>query len=363
MLENALNCSLHRSVATLRDDGLVIRTDVPPMTDAPDKTSSLKSEQPGLVSIALCTYNGARFLPQQLDSLLAQTYSNLEIVISDDRSTDNTLIILNDYARRDPRIKVITHTDNVGLTRNFQRALLRCSGRYIAPCDQDDIWLPEKISTLIQALADRSLAYCDSVFVDEQGKPLGSRMSDVVCMITTDDPLPFAFANCISGHAMLFKREVLQFGIPVPPHFFYDWWLATVAAALGGVVYCDTPLVHYRQHGSNITDTLGRRVAEERPRGHTVRYLSETLVRLEAIGRLPGLHRDFAAEICKLWRAREEQWLSPRLGLLLVRNRNRLFRISRTHKRALRRQLKQYFYGLRLQRFRKPYQYVLEDSK
>jgi glycosyltransferase involved in cell wall biosynthesis len=340
---------------------LVIRADVPHMAAAPDKTSSPDSGQPGLVSIALCTYNGTRFLAQQLDSLVAQTYPNLEIVISDDRSTDDTLTILNDYARRDPRIKVIAHADNVGLTRNFQRALRLCSGSYIAPCDQDDIWLPEKISTLVQTLGHRCLAYCDSSFVDEQGKPLGSRMSDVVCMITTDDPLPFAFANCISGHAMLFKREVLQLGIPVPPHFFYDWWLATVAAALGGVVYCDKPLVHYRQHGSNITDTLGRRMTDERPRGHMLRFLSETLVRLESIGRLPGPHREFAAEMCKLWRAREDQWFSPRLGWLLVRNRDRLFRISRTRKRTLRRQLKQYFYGLRLQRFRKPYQYSLND--
>lgn len=330
------------------------------MVDAPpDKTSSPGSGQPGLVSIALCTYNGERFLAQQLDSLLAQTYSNLEIVVSDDRSTDDTLTILDEYSRRDRRIKVIAHAENVGLTRNFQRALLLCSGSYIAPCDQDDIWLPDKISTLVQAVSGRCLAYCDSLFVDEQGKPMGSRMSDVVCMITTEDPMPFAFANCISGHAMLFKREVLEYGVPVPQHFFYDWWLATVAAALGGVVYCDIPLVHYRQHGSNITDTLGRRMADERPRGHMLRFLSETLVRLESIRALPGAHRELATQMCRLWRARERQWFSPRLGWLLVRNRERLFRISRTRKRTLHRQLKQYFYGLRLQRFRKPHQYTV----
>ena len=320
------------------------------------------SVDPVLVSIALCTYNGAKYLAEQLDSLLAQTYRDIEIIASDDASTDGTIAILNDYARRDSRIKVFAHPDNVGLTRNFQRALLLCNGAFIAPCDQDDIWLPEKISKLIAALGNRVLAYCDSEFVDEKRNPLGKKMSEMVWMVSTDDPMPFAFANCVSGHAMLFRREVLQYGVPVPPNFFYDWWLATVAAAMGGVVYHDEPLVSYRQHATNITDTLGRRDADRLPRGHSIRFLDETLVRLEAIAAVPGKHGKFAAKISRLWRAREKQWISLRLGLLMVRNRDRLFCISRTRRRTVRRQCKQYFYGLRIKRLTNPYEYIMTDA-
>jgi glycosyltransferase involved in cell wall biosynthesis len=332
------------------------------MAELVEHTEVDRAAQPALVSIALCTYNGAKYLAEQLESLLAQTYEHLEIVASDDASTDDTLAILNDYARRDPRIKVFAHPDNVGLTRNFERALLLCSGSHIAPCDQDDLWSPEKISKLIAVLGDRALAYCDSQFVDEQGTPLGKKMSDMVRTVTTDDPLPFAFANCVSGHAMLFKREVLKYGVPVPPHFFYDWWLATVAAASGGIVYLDEPLVRYRQHATNITDTLGRRDADKLPRGHSIRFLDETLVRLEAIAKVPGEHAKFAAKMSRLWRARERQWLSLRLGWLMTHHRDRLFCISRTRGRTVRRQCRQYFYGLRVKRLTNPYEYTMTDT-
>lgn len=332
------------------------------MIDSFEHLDARTPAQTELVSIALCTFNGAKYLKEQLDSLLSQTYRNIEVIASDDASSDDTVAILNEYARRDPRVKVFAHPDNVGLTRNFQRALLLCNGPYIAPSDQDDVWAPEKISKLIAALGRRVLAYCDSEFVDEQGKPLGKRMSDMVWTITTDDPMPFAFANCVSGHAMLFRREVLQYGVPVPPHFFYDWWLATVAAALGGIVYHDEPLVRYRQHATNITDTLGRRDTDRLPRGHSIRFLDETLVRLESIAKVPGKHSKFAAKISKLWRARERQWVSLRLGLLMIRNRDRLFCISRTRRRTVRRQCRQYLYGLRVKRLTNPYEYTLADS-
>jgi len=96
------------------------------------------------VSVALATYNGERFLAKQMDSLLAQDYPNLEIVISDDCSTDGTWDILQSYASRDPRIRLLPREKNLGYVQNFIRVFQSCQGELISPCDHDDIWYPQK---------------------------------------------------------------------------------------------------------------------------------------------------------------------------------------------------------------------------
>ena len=315
-----------------------------------------------LVSIALCTYNGSRFLSQQLDSLLAQTYPNLEIVASDDCSSDDTLDILERYARLDPRIRIVANAENLGFARNFERALRRCQGVYIAPSDQDDIWLPEKISALVGVIVDRSLAYCDSILADEKGNPAGYRMSQIVPALSTEDPAAFAFGNCVSGHAMLFRRELLERALPVPPAFFYDWWIAAVAASVGGVVFCERSLVLYRQHGGNVTDARLVEMLEEaglasrsrkkpeRSRGDKLRHLFETEQRLASLARLPGRQQAFIAKLHRLWRARETQWLSPELGTLMVRHRDRLLAVTKLTNKRKRRYCRQFFWGLQLKR-------------
>src|ERR1700742_869803 len=102
-----------------------------------------------LVSIALCTYNGERFLSKQLDSLLSQTYINIEIIIVDDGSHDNTWNILIDYAQKNKRLQISQNARNLGHTCNFERAIKLCNGDYIAIADQDDIWESDKIKTMI----------------------------------------------------------------------------------------------------------------------------------------------------------------------------------------------------------------------
>lgn len=323
-----------------------------------------------LVSIALCTYNGGRRLSQQLDSLIVQTYPNLEIVVSDDGSTDDTLAILARYAQLDPRIRVAANAANVGLTANFERAMRLCRGVYIAPCDQDDVWLPEKVAVLVGAIGGSSLVYCDSTLVDDRGESVGIRMSQVVPMLSTDDPAPFAFGNCVSGHAMLFNRELLAWALPTPSAFFYDWWIAAVAASAKGIVFCNQSLVLYRQHGGNVTDMrLGEmlqeaglrdsaRIKPSQPRGHKLRYVHETRQRLEALARLPGRRQKFILELLSLWRARERQWLSPALGALMMRNRDRLLAATTLSARRKKRYCRELFLGLRLRRLLEEHAYA-----
>src|ERR1700744_3577317 len=98
-------------------------------------------EEP-LISVALCTYNGEKYIKEQLDSIINQTYTCIEVIIVDDGSTDSTYDIISDYALRDNRIKCFKNETNLGFNKNFEKAVSLTSGEYIAISDQDDIWLP-----------------------------------------------------------------------------------------------------------------------------------------------------------------------------------------------------------------------------
>lgn len=208
------------------------------------------------VSIALCTYNGERFLKDQLDSLVNQTYQNLEIIVVDDCSTDNTVKIINDYAAKHKFIKVFVNETNLGFTRNFEKAITLCSGEYIALCDQDDIWDTEKIKELIQHSINKVLVYHDSMLIDEQGNSLEKRISHRFNMFEGGDPRPLLLFNCISGHAMLFERKLVPEIIPIAFSGYHDWWIAYVAANIGTIGYVDKCLVSYRQHNESISDVM-----------------------------------------------------------------------------------------------------------
>jgi glycosyltransferase involved in cell wall biosynthesis len=312
-----------------------------------------------LISVALCTYNGARYLREQLDSLLAQTYPNLEIVAVDDGSTDDTVDILHEYRRRDARLRVERNARNLGLTKNFERAMSLCAGELIAPCDQDDIWLPSKLDALYAALDARALAYCDSTFIDAEGRELGAAMSETCTLVSSDDPAIFAVTNCVAGHAMLIRRDVALRALPVPPQFYYDWWLAAAAAAAGGIVYLDRRLVKYRLHASNVTNHL-RAPQSAKQRGHRFTQLAQMGQRLDALARLPGRDRAFLERFRDLWRARERQWVSPALALFLLRHGPRIYRLQRPRPKRIGHALK-FALGLRAKRLSNPWAYAPPD--
>jgi glycosyltransferase involved in cell wall biosynthesis len=209
-----------------------------------------------LVSIALCTYNGERFLREQLDSIVNQTYSPLEVIIVDDCSTDNTLQLITTYAERYDFIKIFRNAENLGYVRNFEKALLLCNGELISLCDQDDIWLSDKIQRQVEAIGSNLMIYHNSEFVDVSGNSLNKRMSDVVNLYRGDDPKSFLLFNCISGHSVLLKRELRDELIPFPSGNFHDWWIGYVATNLGSIDFLDDCLVKYRQHQQNSTNIL-----------------------------------------------------------------------------------------------------------
>ena len=214
-----------------------------------------------LVSIALCTCNGADFLPQQLDSLLAQDHVPFELIAFDDASTDATWDVLQSYGPRFAHAQLHRNPRNLGPRANFEQAFRACRGEWIAPCDQDDVWQPHKLSRLLQSANDRTmLIYGDSLLVDEQGQTVAQhpRMSDRYAMVAGDDPRMFALANCVSGHATLIRASVMDRALPIPHGAYYDWWIAFVAANLGRVEYVPEALVRFRQHERNLSGAAGQ---------------------------------------------------------------------------------------------------------
>ena len=225
-----------------------------------------------LISIALCVYNGERFLSGQLDSIINQDYHNLEIIVVDDCSTDNSWSLLQIYQRSDNRIKTHRNEHNIGYVKNFEKAIILCTGRYFALADQDDIWVSDKISVMTEAIMDNIMAYHDSDYLDENGILIGQEtVSSRFNVYDGGSCIPFILFNCVHGHATLFNSEIKKFIFPFDGRFPHDWWLTYVAFNVGTVKYIDRVLVHYRQHQSTITDSLilkkNKHIQNGAPRG------------------------------------------------------------------------------------------------
>lgn len=216
-----------------------------------DSTPGKRTNTSPLVSVVLATYNGERFLRPQLDSLLAQTYAKLEIVAVDDASQDSTLGILKEYAAAHPNIYVHSTAKNLGYVKNFERGLRLCTGDYIALSDQDDIWLPDKISKCLAAIGDHPLVYHDSALIDAQGETVNVRLSELKRHVDFWSPLNYVVGGSASGHAMLLRREVAERSLPLPTVVSHDYWIGFVATLFGPIKYLDEVLVLYRQHGGN----------------------------------------------------------------------------------------------------------------
>ncbi len=214
-----------------------------------------------MISIAMATYNGEKYLAEQLDSILAQTVQDFELVICDDCSTDGTVRILEEYMQKDSRIKVFVNKENLGFVKNFEKAIKLCSGEYIALSDQDDVWLPEHLEILMRNIKDKDLICGNAVLCDENLKTINTDLLSVSKIDflpdNKDDWFFFLLhGNIFQGAASLFKSNIIEKALPIPSKVkFHDRWLALVAASENGVSYINKPILYYRQHGENITHT------------------------------------------------------------------------------------------------------------
>lgn len=241
-----------------------------------------------LVSIALATYNGERHLATQMDSLLAQDYSNLEIVISDDCSTDGTWGILQVYADRDRRIRLLPKMANLGYAKNFMRAFTACKGALISPSDQDDIWYPYKTRHLVKSIGNATLVYCNNRFIDDKGIPLGKDLSDTTAMISGSDSRNLLFGSSICGHAMLFRRELLLASNSLDAAPYIDLMIAFLAMEIGHINYHDEVLVDWRHHVASMSSYNW-----EASQSSRIKTLGADEGIIEAFSKIPGKHQEF----------------------------------------------------------------------
>ena len=205
---------------------------------------------PALVSIALCTYNGERFLTEQLDSIINQTYRNLEIIVVDDRSDDATVEIIKSFAAKDDRIKFYENEINLGYNKNFERALRLTTGEYIAISDQDDIWEADKIQELVSNVGGNWLIFSNSVLITEDGRVTTNKL--LKSYNYNRDYRSLLLMNIVTGHTSLMSREFLQHILPFPEAGFYDWWMGFIALYNNKLVYLDKVLTQYRVHNQSV---------------------------------------------------------------------------------------------------------------
>lgn len=236
------------------------------------------------VSIVLCTYNGERFLREQLDTILAQTYPIHELIISDDGSTDATPAILREYADRHPElIRLYTHTHAGHLNDNFFFALSKTTGELIAISDQDDIWMPNKIAAQVDALGDAWLCFHLSP-IFRQDPDYHHRDT----RIQNANLERFLFASCIPGHTILLRRSLLDILFEHVPEttfrrlsstFYYDTILSMTALAFGQVRYLTDALTFHRAHAAAQTAAPlpGRQNLSERTIGNAIRLVLRNL--------------------------------------------------------------------------------------
>lgn len=212
-----------------------------------------------LISVAVATYNGEMFIRNQMDSILSQTYSDLEVVVCDDCSTDGTINILEDYASKDSRIKIFKNDCNLGFKKNFEKAISLCRGEYIALCDQDDVWTQNHIEILCKNIGSNDCVCGNAMLTDAGGNELGVTMRDFipVHILPENNDVFFShevYGNIVQGAACLIRKSLSVRVLPIPDCVkYHDWWIALNACANGGCKYVDEIVLNYRRHASNAT--------------------------------------------------------------------------------------------------------------
>ncbi|MBB3693785.1 glycosyltransferase family 2 protein [Sphingomonas sp. BK580] len=200
----------------------------------------------------MATYNGARYLDEQLRSIVAQLGPDDEVIILDDGSSDRTVELLETYASFCPAITVLRNVRNLGVLGTFELLLTACSKDIIFLSDQDDIWLDQRRERMIAALSSPgySAVLTNALILHES--PTNRTFFAPGRSPATNSMWRNFFKNNFIGCCMAFKRDVLTLALPFPPTIsMHDWWLGTCAVAIGKVAYISEPSLLYRRHDSN----------------------------------------------------------------------------------------------------------------
>jgi glycosyltransferase involved in cell wall biosynthesis len=237
-----------------------------------------------MVLVLLASYNGEKYIREQLDSILNQTFSDLSIVISDDLSTDSTPAIIREYEEQYPgRVRSLRNSERSGSAQNnFFRLLKSEAADYIMLCDQDDVWLPDKVEVTLREMKKLEaewgegvplLVHGDLSVTDKEGGILHKSMAEYQKIAVHDNRFShYLVENNITGNTVMINRVLLGFLADVPKEcVMHDWWLGLLASCFGRISYIDRPLVLYRQHGENqMGSKSGKEQYAERIRNQDV---------------------------------------------------------------------------------------------
>jgi len=217
------------------------------------------------ISVALCTFNGDKFLQKQIDSILGQTLKVDEIIICDDCSTDNTITILENYKKNNPNIfKIYQNEINLKSNKNFEKAATLCTGDYIFFSDQDDIWETnkvEKISAVFNQNPEAEGVFSNATLIDDEGNIIFENVSiwDSFLFYESKMSKPInlfnfliANGNFLTGATLCIKKEVKDFCLPfiTSDKFLHDEWLALLLSKRKTLYYTTDKLLFYRLHSN-----------------------------------------------------------------------------------------------------------------
>lgn len=218
------------------------------------------------IIILLSTYNGEKYLKEQLDSLFSQTYQNFKIIARDDGNIDNTIEILKSY-----NIKILDSKENLGAKRSFadllNYAVVNSDGEYFMFCDQDDVWKNDKVEKTLAKMQEMErkfgdipiLLHTDLEVTDERLNTINSSFMDFQKI----DPMKNKFhnlliQNTITGCTMMINRKLAQICLPIPDGaIMHDWWIGLTASKFGKIGYLNETTIKYRQHASNTIGAKG----------------------------------------------------------------------------------------------------------
>jgi len=217
------------------------------------------------ISVAMCTYNGAAYLSEQLESFLRQTRLPDQLIVCDDKSTDETIEIIGEFARSAPfEIKVFVNENNLGPIKNFDKAISLCAGDVIALSDQDDVWHKDKLQIFEQVFSEMprvGLVFCDANLVDADLVRLGhsnweqSKLdAKTQKLIRTEAALDYLLKKpLVWGCMAAFRAEFKEIVLPIPddiPGVYHDYWISWLLSAVSCLEPIPKRLVEYRQHSA-----------------------------------------------------------------------------------------------------------------
>jgi len=217
------------------------------------------------IDVLLATYNGEKYIKEQIESILNQTYKNIRLIISDDCSKDITPEILEEYKQRDNRIEIYKQKENIGVVKNIEFLLKQVKSPYFMLADQDDYWLPEKIEKSFETLKKQNadLVFGDLEVVDENLNIIYNSFNDYMLLTRkinkyiNNYKINYLY-NCVTGCTILAKAETIKEILPLPTnskYLIHDHWIGLMVALNGKLAYMPGKYIKYRQHGNNQVGT------------------------------------------------------------------------------------------------------------